>query len=76
MYHNLRIKILYDDKVEPPVFLPNSMVQMCTVSSRSPLSPSHTNPREMAQLNATICAVCGEQTSIQLVQMCMEGLSA
>ena len=66
MYHILCIKILYDDKVESPVLLPNSTVQMCTVRSWCPLSPSHTNPRKVVQLDATICAVCGKHSSISL----------
>ena len=66
MYRILGIKILYDDKVESPVLLPNSMVQMCTVGSRCLLASGNTNPREMAQLDATICAVCSEHSTVHL----------
>ena len=66
-YHILCIKILCDDKVKSPVIhLLHSVVQMCTVRSWSALSPSHSIPREVAQLDATIGAVCSEHSSIYL----------
>ena len=68
MYRILCIKILYDDKVESPVHLPNSMVQMGTVGPQCLLASSHTNPREMVQLDTTISAVCSENSSIHLFE--------
>ena len=69
-YHILCIKILCDDKVESPVVhLLHSVVQMCTVRSRGALSPSHSIPREVAQLDATIGAVCSEHSSIYLSEL-------
>ena len=70
LYHILHIKILCDDKVESPVIhLLHSVVQMCTVGSRGASSPSHSIPREVAQLDATIGAVCGEHSSIYLSEL-------
>ena len=67
LYRILCIKILCDDKIVPPVVhLLHSVVQMCTVRSWSLLSPSHSIPREVAQLDATIGAVCGEYSSLHL----------
>ena len=67
MYHILCLKVLCDDKVESPlIHLLHSVVQMCTVGSWSPLSPSDSKSGEVAQLNATIGAVCGEYSSFHL----------
>ena len=67
MYRILSIKIWYDDKVEPPLIVSLlSVVYMCTVRSQCSFSPSHTNPREVVQLDATIRATCGKHTSISL----------
>ena len=69
-YHILHIKILCDDKVKSPVIhLLHSVVQMCTVRSRGALSPSHSIPREVAQLDATIGAVCSEHSSSHLSEL-------
>ena len=62
-------KILCDDKVESPVILLlHGTVQMCTVIPWGLLFPSDSNPREVAQLDATIGAMRGEHSSIQLLK--------
>ena len=70
------IKILNDDKVDPPVrcLLFDGVVDLCTVGTWSPLSPSDSNTREVAQLDATIGTVCREHSSIQLLECVGEGL--
>ena len=61
MYCIFGLKILCDDKVESPfIHLPHSVVQMCTVGPWGLLSPGHSIPREVAQLDATIRAVSSE----------------
>ena len=61
MYRIFGLKILCDDKVESPfVHLLHSVIQMCTVGPWGPLSANDNIPREVAQLDATIRAVCGE----------------
>ena len=64
------IKIFSDEKVESPVrwLLLNGVVDLCTVGSWSPLFPSNSNTRKVAQLDATIGAVCREPSSIQLLE--------
>ena len=70
------IKIFSDDKVDSPIgcLLFDGVVDLCTVGLWSPLSPSDYNPREVAQLDATIGAVCREPSSIQLLEYVGEGL--
>ena len=70
-----RIKIFSDDKVEFPVrcFLLYGVVDLCTVGSWCPLFPSnYTIP--VAQLDASIGAVCREPSSIQLLEFVGEFL--
>ena len=45
-----------------------SMVQMCTIQPWSILAPSNTNSREVVQLDATIGAVFGKHSTIQLLK--------
>ena len=70
------IKILNDDKVDPPVrcLLLDGVVDLCTVGTWSPLSPGDCNTREVAQLDATIGAVSREPSSIQLLECVGKGL--
>ena len=70
------IKILNDDKVDSPVrcLLFDGVVDLCTVGLWSPLSSTDSNTREVAQLDATIGAVCREPSSIQLFECVGEGL--
>ena len=70
------IKIFSDDKVDSPVrclFL-DGVVDLCAIGSWSPHSSSDSNTREVAQLDATIGAVCREHSSIQLLECVGEGL--
>ena len=69
-YSVLHIKILYDDKVESPVIhLFHSVVQMCTVGSWGSFSPSDSQSRKVAQVDATIGAVFSEHSSFHLSEL-------
>ena len=70
------IKIFSDDKVDCPVrrLFFDSVVDLRTVGSRSSLSPGDCNTREVAQLDATIGAVCREPSANQLLECVGEGL--
>ena len=64
------IKIFSDEKVESPVrwLLLYGVADLCTVGSWCPLFSSNSNTREVAQLDATIGAVCREPSSNQLLE--------
>ena len=68
MYRIHRINILCDDEVVSPV-TPHlhSVVQVCTVGSWGLLFSRDSNPREVAQLNATVGFLC-EHSSLQLLK--------
>jgi len=67
MYRVHCIKILCDDKVVSPVIhLLCRAVAMSTVCLWSTHFPSDSKPREVAQLNAAIGAVCSEHPTIHL----------
>ena len=64
-YRIFCFKVLCNDKVVSPVMhLLHSVVQMCTVQPWDALSPRDSKPREVAQLDATIGALSGEDSSI------------
>ena len=66
MYRVLCIKILHDDKIESPMHLLHSVVQMCTVWPWCLLASSNTNSRKVFQFDATKGAVFGEHSSTHL----------
>ena len=75
-YSLQHIKIFSDDKVDSPIrcLIFDGVVDLCTVGTWSPLFPSGYNPREVAQLDATVGTVYREPSSIQLLECVGEGL--